>query len=137
MRVELKHITGPQAAFGHMKDIHGVKDYLDLQEAYMNRQRATIRGLGEPFLSASKVESYVNESRLLVDCACGNGVIVDAVNEIACCLWCGAIYRNEMITMPSPSSLERLDRALGKKHTRERNWDRRHKIVLTDPRRSV
>jgi hypothetical protein len=139
MNIKLTRITGPQNGFGHMKDIQGIKDLLDLQDEYLAEQKQQTKSeaakarCGEPqVMPYAKLIAYVNESRLLVDCPCGSGVLVDAVNEIGCCLFCGAIYRNEQLGLPSQEELERVEESFEGVHPNKRHWDpRQHGIGFT------
>ena len=137
MNITLKHITGPQQSFGHMRDIQTADDYLKLQAEYMAAQRR-----GSPVFTAepicapmvAQLTAYVNESRLLVDCTCGNGVVVHAGWELALCFWCGSIYSGAQIRLPSIEDLIEIDEILGRRLPISRHFHPDHE-TLSDLRK--
>lgn len=79
-------------------EIFGVRS----REEYLAKQAAFCFRLGKkPFVvTDAHPEVYVNEDRLLLDCAagdCRSGVVVSAEWRLGCCFECGAIYQNVVI----------------------------------------
>jgi hypothetical protein len=70
---------------------------------------------------ATPMPAYINHSRWLVDCACGNGVPVtigDGPRE-AVCFVCGMVWTNPVFPADE-SDIERL--LVQRRHTPTRNW---------------
>lgn len=119
MNIKLRHITGPhKGPMGIYRDIQTPEDLLNLLSLNPLKQ--------EPFVVHESplrgLVAYVNESRLLVDCNCGSGVLIDAEWELGACFACGAIYRSASLVLPSLEDLQLLDRHLGTWHPAHRNY---------------
>lgn len=121
----LRHLLGPAHVFGHLAagGIQTPDAYLQVQ-ARLCAPRAAPHDAPED----TRLVVYVNEDRLLVDCACGNGVVVSAEWEMACCTWCGTIYRGAQLVLPE--DLEALDRLLGRRVTANRNFHPERETLL-------
>ena len=115
--VTLKHISGPKnGPTGVFRDIHTPQDYLGLLSLNPLKQDPFVAHVSP--LTGHVV--YVNEGRLLLDCNCGAGVLVDAEWQLGCCFSCGAIY--EAGNMVLPDDLTTLDTLLGTRHPSHRNF---------------
>ena len=128
MNIELRYLTGPRRGF----QVHTRDEYLAFQARYLEQMRIKIPHFeGVPHATPSVLTVYINEGRLLVDCPCAGGVLVDAEWELACCTSCGAIYEANQLVFPSKADLLELDEHLGKRHTRNRNFDPRAGETMT------
>jgi hypothetical protein len=117
MNITLKHITGPKNGAGLFKMIQTAEDYERL--LHMNPLNQEVFVSHNSPLTAVV---YINHSRLLIDCNCGCGALVDAQWEMACCFECGAIYRSANLVFPSREDLLLLDGVLGMRHPNHRNY---------------
>lgn len=120
MMLTLKHLTGPRNGFADKWTINTRQDYLDFQAHFLRLMRYP-----EPHPGLAILTVYINEGRLLVDCPCGGGVLVDHELELACCTSCGAIYEADQLVFPTKYDLTRLDDELGKRQSKHRNFDPR------------
>ena len=108
----LIHLVGPEHVFTHMAHLTTPEEYraLGLQCA------------GRTFEPAAKAYVFIDDSRLLIDCECRNGVLVSLKWQLACCLapGCGAVYTAD--TLIFPADMDVLDELLGKRHPLDRDF---------------
>ena len=124
MKVELKNILGPsQVIWATGIPIKDDKDYLVAQERYLSQQRrGGLKCFAHDADSNEKAVAYVNEGRLLIDCSCLNGVVVDVQAELACCFWCGKIWRGAQLVLPTQVDIEEIDLLFDKMATQDREF---------------
>lgn len=124
MDIKLDNILGPEGVLGHLGHVRTAQEYLAVQSSYLQEQRLHGGPHGAPHATNvnARMKVYVNEGRLLIDCVCQNGVVVDAWLELACCFHCGAIYRGAQLVFPSEQDLKELDTLLAKRPTQNRHF---------------
>lgn len=131
MNVKLEHITSHTKAFGYLGRVDTAEGLLMIHRRQMLKQnKPTI-----PVAEGSFVV-YVNSGRMVIDCLCQAGVIVDAVTEMGCCFDCGRVYTSSTLLFPKQDDLEEIDHEMGKKAAQHRNFDPRqgHTLVgLKEP----
>lgn len=121
----LQSCVGPREKLGHL-------GLMTTKEEFLQRHGEVIQRVkrGNPNNHELRVQSvprnvvcpvYFNEGRVLIDCACGSGVLVDLDWGIACCFECGKTYTADNLRVPS--NLAEIDTLLASLPM----WDRNYK----------
>lgn len=132
MKTRLDGITGPSTVYRTIKRADGGRGVVDgspetfrsAQEAYLARQREAGLTGAEPHEARPDVPlvAYVNDGRLLVDCSCGSGVVVDYDAKMALCFQCGARYAGRDLALPTVTEIRMWDEVLTSRPRSARNF---------------
>lgn len=122
------YIIGPAEGHAHQQ-VTSPERYLQVQAEYLARNRAAgvDDALPHEATEAERAKAsapYVNLGQWVMNCACHNAPSVSFEWDLACCLECGAIYRQ----LPVPRERVRIERVLLKRARRGRNWDHREQL---------
>ncbi len=124
------YIIGPAEGHAHQR-VRCAKTYLAAQARFMaeNRTAGVDDAVPHDATEAERVKAsapFISIGQWKMRCACNNAPSVSLEWDLACCLECGAIYRN----LPIPSERVRIELVLLARGRRGRNWE--HRETLSD-----
>ena len=101
--------------------VRSPEEYLVLQREVIAHNRICLPRLAwrDPWVASSRPVAVINMGRWLLHCPCGNAPLVHPGWLLACCLECGAIYREFVL----PDDAQAIAAVLcGRPEIHQRNW---------------